>query len=75
MGYPHAPHPKETVVLSKYFGDPEARTYDGWVARGGYKALEKALSMDRQAIIDAVKEAGLRGRGGAGFPAGKGPKE
>ena len=70
MGYPHAPHPKETVVLSRYFGDPEARTYDGWVARGGYKALEKALSMDRQEIIDAVKEAGLRGRGGAGFPAG-----
>jgi NADH-quinone oxidoreductase subunit F len=70
MGYPHAPHPKETVLLSKYFGDPEARTYDGWVARGGYKALEKALSMDRHTIIDEVKEAGLRGRGGAGFPAG-----
>jgi NADH-quinone oxidoreductase subunit F len=70
MGYPHAPHPKETVLMSKYFGDPEARTYDGWVARGGYKALEKALSMDRQTIIDEVKEAGLRGRGGAGFPAG-----
>ena len=70
MGYPHPPHPKETVVLSKYFGDPEARTYDGWVARGGYKALEKALSMDRQTIIDEVKESGLRGRGGAGFPAG-----
>jgi NADH-quinone oxidoreductase subunit F len=70
MGFPHSPHPKETVLLSKYFGDPEARTYDGWVARGGYKALEKALSMDRQAIIDEVKEAGLRGRGGAGFPAG-----
>lgn len=70
MGYPHAPHPKETVLMSKYFGDPEARSYDGWVARGGYKALEKALSMDRQTIIDEVKEAGLRGRGGAGFPAG-----
>jgi NADH-quinone oxidoreductase subunit F len=70
MGYPHAPHSKETVVLSKYFGDPEARTYDGWVARGGYKALDKALSMDRQTVIDEVKESGLRGRGGAGFPAG-----
>ena len=31
MGYPHPSHPKETVVLSRYFGDPEARTYAGWV--------------------------------------------
>lgn len=70
MGYPHKPHPKETVVLSEYFGDPEARSYDGWVERGGYRALEKALSMERQAIIAEVKGSGLRGRGGAGFPAG-----
>jgi len=30
MGYPHQSHPRETVVLSKYFGDVEARGYDGW---------------------------------------------
>jgi NADH-quinone oxidoreductase subunit F len=70
MGYPHAPHPKETVVLSKYFGEPEARTYAGWVARGGYQGLEQVIGMDRGAIIDLVKASGLRGRGGAGFPAG-----
>ncbi len=70
MGYPHQPHPQETVLLSQYFGHKEARTYDGWVRGGGYKALEKALSMDRERIIDEIKEAGLRGRGGAGFPAG-----
>jgi NADH-quinone oxidoreductase subunit F len=70
MGYPHKPHPKETVVLSEHFGDPEARTYDGWVKRGGYQALEKALALDPQAVIDEVKLSGLRGRGGAGFPAG-----
>ncbi len=70
MGYPHKPHPKETVLLSEYFGEKETRTYDGWVKRGGYKALEMALSMGRQHIIDEVKESGLRGRGGAGFPAG-----
>ena len=45
MGYPHPSHPKETVVLSQYFGDAEARTYDGWVKRGGYEALRKALGM------------------------------
>src|SRR5215217_102526 len=70
MGYPHAPHPRETVVLSKHFGDPEARTLDGWQARGGYRALEQALGMDPVAIQNAVKESGLRGRGGAGFPTG-----
>ncbi len=70
MGYPHQPHPKETVVLSQYFGDAEARTYDGWVKRGGYQALKKALAMAPAQVIDIVKESGLRGRGGAGFPAG-----
>src|SRR5574341_491049 len=70
MGYPHKPHPKETVVLSQHFGDAEARTYDGWVKRGGYQALKKALAMEPQQVIETVKESGLRGRGGAGFPAG-----
>jgi NADH-quinone oxidoreductase subunit F len=70
MGYPHKSHGKETVVLSQYFGDPEARSHAGWVKRGGYKALENALSMEPAEIIDVVKASGLRGRGGAGFPAG-----
>ncbi len=70
MGYPHKPHAKETVVLSKHFGDPEARTYKGWVRRGGYEMLQRALSMDAAAIIEEVKTSGLRGRGGAGFPTG-----
>jgi NADH-quinone oxidoreductase subunit F len=70
MGYPHAPHPRETTVLSKHFGDPEARTLAGWRARGGYAALEKALRMDPVEIQTIVKDSGLRGRGGAGFPTG-----
>jgi len=70
MGYPHKPHDRETVVLSKYFGDAEARTLNGWKQRGGYAALEKALSMQPAEIVEVVKASGLRGRGGAGFPTG-----
>jgi NADH-quinone oxidoreductase subunit F len=70
MGFPHKPHAKETVVLSQYFGDAEARSYKGWVKRGGYAALKQALGMTPTAVTDLVKESGLRGRGGAGFPTG-----
>src|SRR5919112_1190149 len=70
MGYPHPSHPRETPVLSKHFGDAEARTLTGWRDRGGYVALEKALKMDPAEIQTTVKDSGLRGRGGAGFPTG-----
>ncbi len=44
---------------------------DDYIARGGYAALAKALSvMDPEEVIDEVEKAGLRGRGGAGFPTG-----
>ena len=58
----------ERKLLLEHSHDPAFRTLEGFKAKGGYKALAKALGMERQAIIDEVKASGLRGRGGAGFP-------
>ncbi|HEX8391551.1 MAG TPA: NADH-quinone oxidoreductase subunit NuoF [Longimicrobium sp.] len=69
MAYPYR-HPSEVQLLSRHFGDPEARTLKGWVERGGYQALRKALGMSPADIVTEVKNSGLRGRGGAGFPTG-----
>ena len=43
---------------------------DDFSAHQGFKAIGKAIEMGPQAVIDALKTSGLRGRGGAGFPAG-----
>ncbi len=69
MAYPYT-HEKEVRLLSRYFGDPGARSLEGWKERGGYTALPRALEMGRERVIEEVKASGLRGRGGAGFPAG-----
>lgn len=47
------------------------RTYDVYRREGGYRAVEKAFkTMSPDAVVEEVKKSGLRGRGGAGFPAG-----
>ncbi len=46
------------------------RYYDTYRKQGGYAAVEKALKMTPEAIVEEVKKSGLRGRGGAGFPTG-----
>lgn len=43
---------------------------DVYRANGGYKGLERAIGMQPDEVVNEVKASGLRGRGGAGFPAG-----
>ena len=49
---------------------PGIKTYDVYRENGGYKSVEKALTMQPDDITEEVKTSGLRGRGGAGFPVG-----
>ena len=62
---------KQRLIALRNRGLIDPEKIDEYIARGGYRALVKALtSMASEEIIKEVKDAGLRGRGGAGFPTG-----
>jgi len=61
----------EQKIILKNCGHIDPTDIEQYIAAGGYTAPVKALEMTPQDIIDEIKRSGLRGRGGAGFPAGQ----
>lgn len=60
----------EVKLLSARFDIEDCNKIDVALKNGAYSVLEKAFSLEPAAVIDEVKNSGLRGRGGAGFPTG-----
>jgi NADH:ubiquinone oxidoreductase subunit F (NADH-binding) len=61
---------KETRITLKNIGKINPESIEDYISAGGYEGLNKALTMEPFSIIDELLDAGLRGRGGAGFSTG-----
>ena len=61
---------EEKRIILEYADQINPENAGEYIKVGGYKGLEKARAMSRKDVIEEVKKSGLRGRGGAGFPAG-----
>ncbi len=62
---------EEYHILTKNWGKPDSHKMATYLESGGYEAAKKALGMEPGDVCQTVLDAGLRGRGGAGFPTGR----
>jgi NADH:ubiquinone oxidoreductase subunit F (NADH-binding)/(2Fe-2S) ferredoxin/Pyruvate/2-oxoacid:ferredoxin oxidoreductase delta subunit len=66
----HNFHERQTKVVLSLCGEIDPEDIDAYMAVGGYDSLKKVFSMNPEETIAIIKNSGLRGRGGAGFPTG-----
>ena len=66
----HAPGGRERLRLLRRAGDVDPTSIDDYRAHGGYESLRTAIELGPEAVIEAVSDAKLLGRGGAAFPTG-----
>ena len=61
---------KQRKIALRNCGSINPEDIDDYIYHQGYKALEKAVRMTSQEVVDIIKDSGLRGRGGGGFSTG-----
>ncbi len=61
----------QTRIVLENCGEIDPEDIEDYIAHGGYEALKKAFEMPPEKVVEEVKNSGLRGRGGGGFPTGR----